>query len=448
MIPLEPFDLCAAAHGCAGFGATTARGRTSLQEMGANLRLVVIGLALVFAASALAQQTQPPPLKLDVETRLVLVDLVVLDKADRAVPGLKQEDFVVKEDGKERPILSFTAFRGSEPLASPSPGDPTPASPSTAPGPSAHASTVLFIDDNQLTPQDAARLLPALKRVVDIVAEQEGILAMVAPGSDVQLADEPARNRAGFRAAIDRIVGLRIPDRSDFPLSDAEAILADQGDATVIDRLASRFVYLNPQANAGQNQLHRYEMAKGTARSRAMEVAVDARNRREHAYKILLGSLNWLASRPGRRSILMVSGGYANDKEDRGIREIVNRSLRANTPIHFLDARAMRGMSRYLGVEYREALEHDGMETPLAFSDESAGAAGLAADTGGLYVRNSSDMEKGLSRILEMTATYYVLGYEPPEQRKPGFRKIKVEVVKKDLKVTARRGYFDDAAPR
>lgn len=144
----------------------------------------------------------------------------------------------------------------------------------------------------------------------------------------------------------------------------------------------------------------------------------------------------------------MVSGGYATDKEDRSMREVVNRSLRANAPIHFLDSRGLQGMSRFLGVEYREGLEHDGMEAPLAFSEESAGAAGLAADTGGLYVRNTNDMEKGLSRILDMATTYYVLGYEPPENNgKPGFRRIKVEVAKQGLKVTARRGYFAEGAP-
>lgn len=283
---------------------------------------------------------------------------------------------------------------------------------------------------------------------MDVIAERQGVLMLVAPASDVGLVDEPARNRAGFRAAVDQIVGRRVPDRSDFPVSDAEAILADQGDGDVIHRLASRFVYLNPSANAGGNQMYRFEMAKDMAKARATEVARDARLRREVVYRLLNGSLNWLSTRPGRRSIVMVSGGYAADKENRSIREIVNRSLRANAPIHFLDARGLQGMSRFLGAEYREALEHDGMEAPLAFSEEASGASGLAADTGGLYVRNTNDMEKGLSRIVDMTATYYILGYEPPEsRRKPGFRKIKVEVVKKGLKVNARRGYFDEGAP-
>jgi VWFA-related protein len=413
-----------------------------------KLRLIVLGVSLALVSQAPAQQSAPP-LKIGVETRLVLVDLVVVDNRDKVVSGLKQQDFVVREDGRERPIVSFTAFTRNGPLVDAtvdSPGPGAPLIPKAALSAGAH--TVLFVDDQQLTPQDAARLLPALKKLVDVMAEQQSVLMLVAPGSDVGLVDDPAKNRAGFREAIDQIVGRRVPDRSDLPVSDAEALLADQGDSAIIDRLASRYVYLNPGANSGQNQMYRFEMAKGMARARATDVAIAARSRREGAYRLLSGSLNWLGTRPGRRSIVMVSGGYAADKEDRSMREIVNRSLRANAPIHFLDARGLQGMSRFLGAEYREALEHDGMEAPLAFSEESSGAASLAADTGGLYVRNTSDMEKGLSRIVDMTATYYVLGYEPPESKgKSGFRKIKVEVAKKGLTVTARRGYFDEGAP-
>lgn len=48
--------------------------------------------------------------------------------------------------------------------------------------------------------------------------------------------------------------------------------------------------------------------------------------------------------------------------------------------------------------------------------------------------------------MLDTMKTYYVLGYEPPVG-KPGFRRIKVEVSRKDLKVLARRGYLAKESP-
>ena len=142
----------------------------------------------------------------------------------------------------------------------------------------------------------------------------------------------------------------------------------------------------------------------------------------------------------------MVSGGFAFDSDDSKQQEVVTRSLRANAPIHFLDARGLQGLGRFQGVEYGPALERDAGETPFAFSEAAEGSSSLALDTGGLVIRNTNDLTRGLRRLLDTMTTYYILGYDPPEHKKPGFRKIKVEVLTKGLSVIARRGYFDEAS--
>jgi len=406
---------------------------------------IALGLALISGSSSLALSQQAPqptpqPPVFAAGTGLVLVDFVVTDKNDRLVKGLKASDFVVKEDGKERPIISFAAFsKGQSTEAGPA-EVVVEAAPRVETRPEA-VTTVLFVDDGQMSPQTMPRLMPALKKLVDTIAEQDGVLALVAPASGIQVADVAEGNRAVFWEAIDKIAGQRVDDRSAYPLSDVEAILAEQGDTSILERLAARFVYLNRGMT--------YDMAMSQARGRAREVAEAAKVRRGYAYAVLLKSLDWLAGKPGRHSIVMVSDGYASDDTDARHQAVVNRSIQANAPIHFLDARGLQGVNRYLGVEYRQALEHDAMEAPLAFSEAAAGASGLADDTGGLYVRNTNDMIKGLTRIVDMTSTYYVIGYEPPAHKDRGFRKIKVEAATKGLKIVARRGYFDEAlAPR
>jgi VWFA-related protein len=97
-------------------------------------------------------------------------------------------------------------------------------------------------------------------------------------------------------------------------------------------------------------------------------------------------------------------------------------------------------------VEFGPALERDAGETPFASAEAAEGSTNLADDTGGLIIRNTNDISKGLTRVLDMTSTYYLLGYEPPDHKKPGFRKIKVEPLDKRYRVIARRGYFDEAA--
>ncbi|MEO8501417.1 MAG: VWA domain-containing protein, partial [Vicinamibacteria bacterium] len=324
-------------------------------------------LALLPTASAPAQDRPRPPV-FSSRTELVLVDFVVTDKQDRVVEGLVVSDFVVKEDGKERKVVKFSAFSPArEAAAGPSDVVVEPF-PSATPEPDKPPSSiaVLFVDDGQLSPQDAARLKPALKKLLDIMAGKNGALALVAPWAKVSLATAVAGNRALFAAAIDKIKGRRFNDRSSFQMSDAEAIAIERGDPNMLSRLTLRFVALNPGFDPDQ--------AQAAARSTATEVAQAARIRRKDAYGVLLNSLSWLSRQPGRHSVVMVSGGFALDNdEDRDRQEITARSLEAKAPIHFLDARGMQGAGIFQGVEYGPALEFDAGEAPFAFSDAAEG---------------------------------------------------------------------------
>jgi VWFA-related protein len=260
----------------------------------------------------------------------------------------------------------------------------------------------------------------------------------VAPWSKVSFADEVQGNIALFGAAIDKIQGRRWLERGNFPMADAEAFAIEHGDQTMVERLVLRFIALNQGMDPDQ--------AQAAVRTRAIEVIHDARNRREDAFGVLLKSLDWLVRQPGRHSVVMVSGGFAYDPDDSKQREVVTRSLRANAPIHFIDARGLPGLGTFQDVEFGQFLDHNVGETPFAFADASEGSTNLALDTGGLIVRNTNDIVRGLTRVLDMSRTYYILGYDPPEHKKAGFRKIKVEVANKNLKVIARRGYFDEVS--
>ena len=123
----------------------------------------------------------------------------------------------------------------------------------------------------------------------------------------------------------------------------------------------------------------------------------------------------------------------------------MTRSLRANAPIHFLDARGLRGVALQ-GVQYGPGLSPAADHAPFTWSDNATGSAKLSDNTGGITVRNTNDMGKGLGHLLDTMQTYYVIGYESPPHAKAGFHKIQVEARSRGLTVRARRGYFDGAA--
>ena len=75
-------------------------------------------VALLFAMSVIlpmdgVSAQQPAEPRFSASTTAVVVDVVVRDKQDRPVAGLKADDFTVFEDGKRQEVTSFVAVGAS-----------------------------------------------------------------------------------------------------------------------------------------------------------------------------------------------------------------------------------------------------------------------------------------------------------------------------------------------
>jgi VWFA-related protein len=393
--------------------------------------------ALVLLLSGFVRAQTPPQSQPRVETfptsaNIVLVDFVVTDRNDRAVSGLTAKDFVVKEDGKERKIVSFAAFgTGLAAAVSADEGVPPP--------PPALAVTVVVIDDGNLTAEEAIRLRPALRALLSVVGRSEGGLALIAPRSNVSAAAALPDGIEGIRDALKQVVGHRMIERQGY-LTDVEAQAVDRGDRAATDRLNER-----RQAVRGRDIMPS-PMGTAQVRGEAAEALLDARRRRDDLYGFVFRGLDWLGTKSGRRSLILISDGFAQDPNDITREAVITRSLQVNAPVHYVDPRALPGISRFQGIEQQAALELNAMEGPLNWSQASEGATALAVDTGGVVVQGTNDMAKGLTRVLESMRTYYVIGYEPGLSKKAGYRKIRVETRLKDVKILARRGYLAEAS--
>jgi Ca-activated chloride channel family protein len=82
---------------------------------------VAVALACAAASSLASPQAPPGPPRFPSKVELITVDAVVLDEHGQPVPGLTQDDFVVKEDGQPREIASFETFDVRSPRAETAP---------------------------------------------------------------------------------------------------------------------------------------------------------------------------------------------------------------------------------------------------------------------------------------------------------------------------------------
>jgi VWFA-related protein len=425
------------------------------------MRNVFSGLALLFLAGtprsgtagasfavtppgqAAAPTPTPKPLVFAGDASLVLVDVVATDKQARPVFDLLREEFRVFEDGVLRPITSFVAFgaaaekyerkRSAEPAEAAPPSDAAPR-PAFVP-----ASTVLFIDEGQMSITESAKLREPLLAAIRGLAERRGQVLILAPWSRIAYAGKLPEDIELAREAIGRIRGLRTPDVSSFPMSDIEAMRIDGGDTHTHARVVKRFVYLNAGLSANA--------AADLVRTRAIELANEERRRRHDSYEAMGIGFQWLAKQPGRHTFLLASSGFPSEPGDRNFEALVNESLRANAPIHFLDISSPNPFGRFEGVQNRYAMDASIRESPGDAMESISGSDRFASDSGGLHI-NALDVDRGLRRILDGTRLYYIVGYEAPPSGKSGFRKIKVEVTRKNVRLLSRRGYFAGSVPR
>jgi VWFA-related protein len=69
----------------------------------------------------------------------------------------------------------------------------------------------------------------------------------------------------------------------------------------------------------------------------------------------------------------------------------------------------------------------------------------ITDETGGrmIVVNNEKHLQEAFDQISEELRSQYTLGYYPSNSARDGkFRKIKIDVAGKDLKVLARKGYY------
>ncbi len=166
------------------------------------------------------QQDATPTLH--VNTNLTIVDVTVTDKSGHPVHGLKQSDFIVKEDGKPQPIKNFDEFGTSIPPAQPAhalpPGIYTN---QPKPTPTTSATNIILLDNVVMGDVHAHPELFMYSK-----AQAQSYIKSLPPGTPVALMENADKllllqdvttDRNVLLAAIDKVAFKAIPGVTLFP---------------------------------------------------------------------------------------------------------------------------------------------------------------------------------------------------------------------------------------
>ena len=340
---------------------------------------------LVPPAARPAQEPSDSGLDFPTEVDLVVVDAVVLDEQGLPVTGLTADDFALSEDGQPQVIASFHRVEAQEAAASAAPGRPS-ASVKTGTGPTTTGSFVIFYDDLNMDPRMGAYARGAVSEVLREHVREGDLLTLIVSSEGVSWSARMLAGRAEMLSLVERLGG------------------------------------------------------------RQMSRAAPSRHR--HTEAMLESALIAQSDVPGRKSLILVSGGFPSDLQRNSEKRMLRAARVANAAVYFVDARSLSEWNPEVSQRWgNNPSRHRPMSKGELRNYKSAGAEVLASQTGGFTIKNSNDLAGAVQRVFEENRNYYLLGYKPSNTKRDGrFRTIKLQVKREGLRVRARTGYYAPTA--
>jgi VWFA-related protein len=447
-------------------------------------RLLKMALCFLLAAPLWAQNTTPsdtetPATTLKLNVRTVLVDVVVTDKDNHAVPGLNKEDFQVLEDGKPQSISFFEpnfAADAREADAAPAPHLPPNFFTNVPPVAPNNSVNVLLMDalNTQITDQAVVH-----KQMVKY-------LGSIPPGIriGVFLLSERLRIIQGFtqdsatlRASIARFAAN--PSTS--------ALLPTAGSIAASD--APINIELEKAVESGSAELA--EMAASLQQFQDQQSFFETNERTVMTLDALQQIARYLAGVPGRKNLIWFVGAIpqclaamtseneltvAGCPYEEKFAKTMDMLADARVSVYPIDASGVPTDSLYnadappatadlgasgstatplntptqpslaayqqLTTSQTSSLQSDYQQRALAHLQMDQ----LAKITGGSAVYEHNSLKEALTKAVDNGSRYYTLAYTPTNRKEVGKeRKIEIRSVSGSYKLSYRRSYFEDA---
>ena len=403
-------------------------------------------LSSILAINAFSQQATPTPTPrpadedvVKISTNLVQIDVTVTNRDGKVIRDLKPEEVEIYQNGKKQDISNFSfisnarEIKEGEAQAKPKqkPGEVVIPPPSPIKATNVKRTIALVVDDLSLSWTSTYSVQRALRKFVDEQMQDGDLVAVIRTGAGIGALQQFTNDKRQLYAAIDKIrynaVGTGKVSSFD-PL---------QGKGEIEESLP-----ISPDAQQRADDQFRASMfATGT-----------------------LGALGYvvrgMADLPGRKSIMLLSDGFALYTQDAdgnrdqtrvhdAIKALADRANRASVVIYTMDARGLvtTGLTAADDVGARSPEEQRKVESDRISDvlDSQQGLKFLAMETGGRAIINNNDLSNGIRKILD-DQSYYLLGYVPDDETfnatAAHFNNLVVKVTRPGVVVRYRSGFF------
>ena len=401
-------------------------------------------------SSQVAKPEPPAGLRFGAEVAVVTVPVFVTDAANKAVGGLTVDDFQIEDEGKSVPITGFQEIDAER----------APGAALGSYSPAARRYFLLFFDLSFSSPSGVLQSRRAATEFVqkDLLPSDLGAVATFSTATGVKLLVGFTSDRQQLLKAVSGLDLEKLERKAD-PLILAYDLPA-QGEP------------LGGASNPGAEAANRFT---GIEDIRSYQVMY--RQAEQEVYKRKVGTLldgmvqlgRALDAIVGRKQVIFLSGGFndatlagAEGADQRRNSEAVTegRLWEVSSDSQFGDSSVRQQLQKTLQTfAGTDCVIHTVDVTGLAASGagvqeavgvDTRGTSGrqslsqMAAATGGRFIKDTNDVAGALGQILEASRRYYLLAFEPPQQKGAGrFHKLKVRVRRKGLNLSHRSGYLE-----
>ncbi len=366
-----------------------------------------------------------------VETRVVLLDVVVTDNKGEAVLGLTNKDFEVTEEGAPQTISSFEEHKSAQPAQIQPPQMPPNVFSNFPTAKSADSVNVLLLDLLNTQPSDQSFARQQVIKYLDTV--QPGArLAIFALGSRLRIVRGFTTDFSGLSAALDdKNLGVN-PQLSGLPT----------------------------QSQQFSEDLVVHQMRHSDAAPAAIEAleqfqAAEAANRNASRVELTLQAFQqlarYLSGIPARKNVIWFPDNFPisfvpdakirASKFQEHVKQTSDMLTAAQVAIYPVSALGALGdptfdVSNLAGT--RQQLE-------AILSSNQLAMESIAQETGGRAFYNTNALSDAVKDAVDIGSHYYTLAYSPTNNKSNGkYRRIQVSLTSGNYKLSYRRGYYAD----
>jgi VWFA-related protein len=405
--------------------------------------LTAAALAIPAAAQRRNQEPETPRLVENIDVRIINVDVIVTDRRGNYVPNLKAEDFMILENGVQKPISNFYEVQGT--VAKNAVGE-VPAPTVTPDGrkviPENMKRRIIFYVDNlSLAPFNRNRVFTEMKKFVT---------ETMRPGDEAMI------------ATYNRSMKVRLPFTPDTKalISTLDGLARESG-MGIANRSERR------QVEERIRDASSYQDALATARAYASSIEHDLRQ----SAASLNGLMTTLAGVEGKKVLVLTSEGFPMQPgremftyidelgREKGWSNVGSVMLEGmtydGTQIVQSVAKTANanGITMYtvhaagLAMTNDMSAEND-RPTPIAVSHaamtNTTESMHLMADmTGGVASVQTNNFGAAFDRIRTDLESYYSLGYRAGTERVDRQRYLSVRMKNKDYRARTRQTFVE-----